>query len=80
MTIYKNRVAFVLLGLGYLIGIFGSNSGESNGLIVLSVAIMTVLLIVVVEVLCRKVAERNYPEDLKEPYKNVEGFVDSVAK
>lgn len=40
---------------------------------------MTVLLIVVVEVLCRKVAERNYPEDLKEPYKNLEGFVDSVA-
>ena len=79
VTIYKNRVAFVLLGLGYLIGIFGANSGGHNGLIVLSVAIMTVFLIVVVEVLCRKVAERNYPEDLKEPSKNVEGFVDSVA-
>lgn len=36
VTIYKNRVAFVLLGIGYLIGIFGTNNGDHNGLVMLA--------------------------------------------
>ena len=75
--IYKNRIAFVMLACGYLIGIFGRNDGHEL-VIAGSVAVMTVVVIALTNGICRLITLKRYDVDEKIPYDSVKDFVDTV--
>ena len=77
VLIYKNRAAFVMLAVGYLIGIFGRNDGHEFAVAGL-VVVMTAIVILSINAVCKKLAQRRYNADEKIPYENVESFVDTV--
>lgn len=74
VLIYKNRIAFVMLACGYLIGIFGRNDGHDLAVAGL-VVVMTVFMIVLTNEICRLVAQKRYQTDEMIPYDSVKEYV-----
>lgn len=78
VLIYKNRIAFVMLACGYLIGIFGRNDGHDLA-IAGSVVAMTVFVIWLINVICRLVAQKRYQADEVIPYDSIKDYADTTV-
>ena len=76
--IYKNRTAFVLLAIGYGLGIFGQNDG--HGMYIAGVVlVLTGVIIVLIGKFCSYLARKWYPDDEKIPYETVSDHVETVV-
>lgn len=70
--IYLNRTAFISLGLGYFLGIFGEITTTSKWIIALAVVIASFIITPMSYYLCKKLAvvrQKKYKNKYEEEYK-----------
>ena len=77
--IYKNRIAFVMLAVGYLIGIVGENKGKAVFQIIILVAVLTGVILVLTNKGCQTIAKKKYPNDVIISYDSVKDHVETIA-
>jgi len=63
--IYINRIAFTYIAIGYFLGIFGDIEDRNRGLIVFSIAVMTIFWMMIGLKVQKKEANKRFQKDLE---------------
>lgn len=79
IEIYSSRVAFIYIGVGYALSVFGEKGDVAGIVVLLMVFVASGLLIGIEGVLARVASKAFYKDDIKISYVDLPEYVDRTA-